>query len=60
MKNGEDINSCQSIGLTINNDISSNRRDKRTDSLWAEWGMHHLHVEINKRKPTDYYTKRSD
>jgi len=60
MQNGEDVNSCQSTGLTINNDISSNRRDKRTDGLWAEWGIHHLHVEINKSKPTDYYTKRSD
>lgn len=56
---GEDINSYQSRGLR-RNDLSSKNTSDRTDRLWAEWGIHHLHLTIQKPRPGDYFHPRSD
>ena len=43
-KDGADLNSFQSKTMVRFHDISGKDRKKRTDLLWADWGIHHLHV----------------
>jgi hypothetical protein len=56
---GDDLNRFQGRGL-VTNDTSGKRRGKRTDLLWAEWGIHHLHIESSDIIPGDYLSGRSD
>lgn len=44
IREGEDVNPYQSKGLIFFNDVSGKRRAKRTDLLWADWGIIHLHI----------------
>lgn len=56
---GKDVNPFQSKGLIRFNDISGKKRAKRTDLLWADWGIVHLHL-TDKPVPTgSYFSDRS-
>lgn len=46
---GADVNPFQGKGLK-RSDSSGKNRNERTDLLWADWGIHHLHVA---EKPVD-------
>lgn len=58
--NGEDINAYQSRTLTEFNDTSGRKSQKRTDGLWADWGIHHLHLPEHPVKLGETYSERSD
>lgn len=58
-KDGEDLNPYLSK-TTINNDVSSNRQKLRTDGLWADWRIHHLHLTTAPIAPNERFSKRSD
>jgi hypothetical protein len=55
-----DVNPYQSTTLTINNDTSSTKEILRTDGLFADWGIHHLHLPLNPVIPGQQYSPRSD
>ncbi|WP_369067546.1 hypothetical protein [Burkholderia gladioli] len=59
IKLGADLNRFQSKGL-VRNDTSGTRRKNRTDLLWAEWGVHHLHTESPELDPGEYFSARAD
>uniref|UniRef100_E1TBU0 Uncharacterized protein n=1 Tax=Burkholderia sp. (strain CCGE1003) TaxID=640512 RepID=E1TBU0_BURSG len=56
---GGDVNPYQSKTLTRFNDTSGSKRQKRTDGLWADWGIHHLHLPLNPVAPGQPYSDRS-
>ncbi|MFM0406832.1 hypothetical protein [Paraburkholderia dipogonis] len=56
---GEDINLHQGAGLT-DFDTSGKKRAVRTDLLWAEWGIHHLHLDLAPHPKRPYFSKRAD
>jgi len=58
-KNGEDVNPYLSK-TTIGNDVSAAKRQRRTDGLWADWGIHHLHLSTEPLPPGERFSKRSD
>jgi hypothetical protein len=55
---GDDINAHQGRGLTDFDDISGKSRTRRTDLLWADWAIHHLH--LSQTTKGDGYATRSD
>lgn len=57
IRNGDDINPFQSKGL-LRSDSSGKRRSERTDLLWADWGIHHLHLA--EASSDDYFSARGD
>lgn len=57
---GGDVNPYQSKTLTLFNDTSSKKEKKRTDGLWADWDIHHLHLPLNPADPMKKYSDRSD
>lgn len=57
---GGEVNPYQSRTLTQFNDTSGTKSKKRTDGLWADWGIHHLHLPGNPVAPGDTYSARSD
>ena len=59
IQNGEDINPYQGKGLIIHHDTSGNRRQNRTDLLWAEWGIIHLHLCDKPIPSGQYFSERS-
>jgi hypothetical protein len=60
IQNGDDINPYQSKGLTLHNDTSANKRQRRTDFLWADWGIHHLHLTNAPISAGSYFSDRSN
>ena len=56
---GEDVNPYQSKTLTQFNDTSGQKRKKRTDGLWADWGIHHLHLPLSPVASGEPYSARS-
>ena len=58
-ENGEDVNPYLSK-TTINNDVSANKQQRRTDGLWADWRIHHLHLTTAPVAPNERFSKRSD
>jgi len=57
---GENINPYQGKGLILHHDISGRKRQQRTDLLWADWGITHLHLS-NKPIPKDeYFSARAE
>ena len=56
---GSDLNPFQSKGLVLHNDISDRKKQKRTDLLFADWGILHFHLS-NEIKPESYFASRSD
>lgn len=59
-KTGQDINPYQSKGLIHHNDTSGTKRQQRTDLLWADWGIHHLHLTTSPTLPGSYFSPRSE
>lgn len=59
IKSGGDINPHQSKGLIISNDTSSAAKQKRTDHMLADWGIHHLHISPPSTN-NGYFSPRSD
>ncbi len=56
--NGLDVNPYQSKGLIRFNDISGKKRAKRTDLLWADWGIMHLHITDNPLIDGEFFSDR--
>ncbi|EPZ9228545.1 hypothetical protein J4Q66_002762 [Proteus mirabilis] len=57
---GGDVNPYQSKTLTLFNDTSGKKEKKRTDGLWADWGIHHLHLPLEPVESSKKYSKRSE
>lgn len=57
---GKDINPYQGKGMSLYHDPSGKRRATRTDLLWADWGMWHLHLNDAEIPEGEYYAPRSD
>jgi hypothetical protein len=60
LTSGADINPYQSKWLTRFSDSSGKRSAKRTDLLWADWGILHLHITDVELIPDDseFYSRR--
>lgn len=58
--NGSDINPYQSKGLILYNDTSATKRQQRTDLLWADWGIYHLHLATRPISSRQYFSERSE
>jgi hypothetical protein len=56
---GDDVNPFQSKGL-MRSDSSGKNRNERTDLLWADWGIHHLHVAEKQGDGQSYFSGRGD
>ncbi|EPW6854233.1 TPA: hypothetical protein NKP06_002808 [Vibrio parahaemolyticus] len=56
---GLDLNPFQSKGLILHNDISDRKKQKRTDLLFADWGILHFHLS-DEVEPERYFSSRSD
>lgn len=56
---GRDINPLQGKGL-IRHDVTGKRRSVRTDLLWADWNIHHLHISRLPQQSNVYFAGRSD
>lgn len=59
IQNGEDINPYQGKGLILHHDTSGNKKQKRTDLLWADWGIIHLHLCDTAIPSGQYFSDRS-
>ena len=60
IETGLDINPYQGKGLILHHDTSCKKREKRTDLLWADWNIIHLHL-CNKDIPKSrYFSERAD
>ncbi|KKB71298.1 hypothetical protein [Burkholderia pseudomallei] len=63
---GSDLNPFQGKRLIGLHDTSATKRQMRTDLLWADWGIHHLHLtdapisEGASLASRDYFTERGD
>ncbi len=57
---GKDINPYQGRGLILKNDTSSQTRDKRTDLLWADWGVLHFHLTAAPIPEGQFFSEPSD
>lgn len=57
---GTDINRQQGKGLILYNDTSGKKAFRRTDNLWADWGIHHFHLCPKKLFQKGYFSPRSD
>lgn len=57
---GGDVNPYQSKTLTLFNDTSGKKAAQRTDNLWADWGIHHLHLSLNPVSSGEKYSDRSE
>src|ERR1700760_4942015 len=53
--NGKDVNGFQSKGI-VRGDSSSRTRSNRTDLLWADWGIHHLHISPAPTERAEYFS----
>lgn len=59
VETGGDINPFQSRGLYAN-DVSSGKRQRRTDLLLADWSIHHFHLTDVPVQPGTTFSERSD
>ena len=59
IEKGEDINPYQGKGLIEHNDTSGANSTKRTDLLWASWGILHFHLNGNPIPLGSYFSERS-
>lgn len=60
IQQGSDINPYQGRGLTLRNDTSGEKRDARTDLLWADWGIFHFHLTAEPIPNDQFFSKPSD
>lgn len=58
IKSGKDINPYQSKGLIKFNDTSGKSNAKRTDLLFADWNIHHLHITDKAIVKDEYFSAR--
>lgn len=58
IKAGHDINGYQSKGFIKFNDVGGNNKAKRTDLLWADWGIHHLHISDMSPLNNEFFAPR--
>ena len=58
MREGRDVNLYQSKGLIQFNDVSGKKPAKRTDLLWADWGIIHFHLTDLPLVENEYFSKR--
>ncbi|MDT4330129.1 hypothetical protein ACQE3E_02975 [Methylomonas sp. MED-D] len=58
MRMGVDINAYQSKSIQRFHDISGKRKAKRTDLLWADWNIFHLHITDIPIKPGELFSER--
>lgn len=58
-KAGVDLNAFQSKTMVRFHDVSGEDRRKRTDLLWADWGIHHLHITDAPYDPGSEYMPRA-
>lgn len=56
---GEDINPYQSKSLIKFSDTSGKKKSKRTDLLWADWGVGHLHVTDKPLSGDSFFSERA-
>lgn len=56
---GEDINPYQGKGLVQHHDTSGEKRQNRTDLLWADWGILHFHITNSPISNESYFSDRS-
>lgn len=56
---GGDLNPFQGKGLVKFNDISSHKKQTRTDLLWANWGILHFHLTCDEIITGEYFSPRS-
>ncbi len=56
---GEDVNPYLSK-TTIGNDVSAAKHLRRTDGMWADWGIHHLHLTSEPLATGERHSVRSD
>ncbi|KAF0215840.1 MAG: hypothetical protein FD174_3981 [Geobacteraceae bacterium] len=57
---GIDINPYQGKGLILHHDTSGNKREHRTDLLWADWNIVHFHLCDKEIPKNRYFSERSD
>lgn len=57
---GGDVNPYQSKTLALFHDTSGKKAAQRTDNLWADWGIHHLHLSLNPVGSGEKYSDRSE
>jgi hypothetical protein len=57
---GQDINSYQGRGLVRWHDTSGYKKQNRTDLLWADLGVTHLHLVNSDHLEKDGFSERSD
>ncbi|TCV81301.1 hypothetical protein EDE11_1151, partial [Methylomonas methanica] len=55
---GEDINPYQSKSIQRFHDISGKQKAKRTDLLWADWNVFHLHITDVPIKSGELFSER--
>ncbi|SIQ57560.1 hypothetical protein SAMN05880558_10483 [Aeromonas sp. RU39B] len=60
IEEGDDINPYQGRGLVLRHDTSGDKRDSRTDLLWADWGIHHFHLSDAPIPQGQYFSKSAD
>ena len=60
IQNGDDINPYQGKGLIMHHDTSGRNRYNRTDLLWADWGIIHLHLTCKTIPHGKYFCEPSD
>lgn len=56
---GEDVNAYQGKGL-LGFDFSGKRRGTRTDLMWADWEIHHLHLTDAPARQGSSFSERAD
>jgi len=59
VQDGEDINPYQGRGLILHHDTSGKKKQNRTDLLWADWGIIHLHLCDKPIPSGHYFSERS-
>lgn len=60
IQNGYDVNPYQGKGLILHHDTSGRSRYNRTDLLWADWGITHLHLTCKPISRGKYFCDPSD
>jgi len=58
IREGKNVNPYQSKGLIRFNDVSGKKRAQRTDLLWADWGVLHLHITDRPIVDSEYFSDR--
>lgn len=60
IQRGENINVYQGKGLISHHDISGSKRQNRTDLLWTDWGIIHLHLTKAPMREKECFSGRSE